>query len=154
MHLRLILFEDSSKIIVTVESQGIPQWLSWHVLYTSFYGFLQTKHAACFTFPKLFMPWTWWWNNMSSSNNSGRWNVSKLYCQLIVEPTKVETHLSIKLSKKNFGGILGPKSVRRTLVTGLIYGLRANKQFDIVFWVFWTLPGPIGHSDSLIFKPI
>ena len=52
---------------------------------------------------------------MSSSNNSGRWNVSKVYCQLIVEPTKVETHLSIKLSKKNFGGILGPKSVRRTL---------------------------------------
>ena len=46
---------------------------------------------------------------------------------------KLETHLSIKLSKKNFGGILRPKSVRRTLVTGLIYGLRANKQFDIVF---------------------
>ena len=32
-------FEDSSKIIVTVESQGIPQWLCWHVLYTSFQGF-------------------------------------------------------------------------------------------------------------------
>ena len=51
----------------------------------------------------------------------------------MVEPTKVETHLSIKLSKKNFGGILRPKSVRRTLVRGLVYGLRANKQFDIVF---------------------
>ena len=51
----------------------------------------------------------------------------------VVEPTKVETHLSIKLSKKNFGGMLRPKSVRRTLVTGLVYGLRANKQFDIVF---------------------
>ena len=50
-----------------------------------------------------------------------------------VEPTKVETHLSIKLSKKNFGGILRPKSVRRILVTGLVYGLRANKQLDIVF---------------------
>ena len=46
-----------------------------------------------------------------------------------------------------------PKSVRRTLVTRLIYGLRSNKQFDIVFRVFWTLTGPIGHSDSLIFKP-
>ena len=35
-------------------------------------------------------------------------------------------HLSIKLR-----GILRPKSVRRTLVIGLIYGPRANKQFDI-----------------------
>ena len=51
--------EDSSKIIVTAESQGIPQWQSWHVLYTSFWGFPQTKHAACFTFPKLFMPLIW-----------------------------------------------------------------------------------------------
>ena len=42
-------------------------------------------------------------------------------------------HLSIKLSKKNFGGILRPKSVRRTLVIGSIYGPRANKQFDIAF---------------------
>ena len=33
-------------------------------------------------------------------------------------------HLSIKFSKKNFGGILRPKSVRRPLVIGLIYGLR------------------------------
>ena len=68
----------------------------------------------------------------------------------MVEPTEVETHLSIKLSKKNFGGILRPKSVRRALVIGLIYGLRAIKQFDKVFRVFWTLAGPIGHSDSLI----
>ena len=45
-----------------------------------------------------------------------------------------ETHSSIKLSEKNFGGILSPKSVRRTLVIGLIYGLRANKQFDIAFF--------------------
>ena len=35
-HLRLILFEDSSKIIVNVESQGISQWLCWHAPYTSF----------------------------------------------------------------------------------------------------------------------
>ena len=43
-------------------------------------------------------------------------------------------HLSkcIKLSKKNLRGILSSKSVRRrTLVIGLIYGPRANKQFDI-----------------------
>ena len=33
-------------------------------------------------------------------------------------------HLSIKFSKKNFGGILRPKSVRRPLVIGQIYGLR------------------------------
>ena len=46
--------------------------------------------------------------------------------------TKVETHLSIKLSKKNFG-ILRPNTVRRTLVIGLIYGSRANKQFDIAY---------------------
>ena len=44
-----------------------------------------------------------------------------------------ETYLFIKLSKKNFGGILRPKFVRRTLVMGLIYGLRANKHFDIAF---------------------
>ena len=44
-----------------------------------------------------------------------------------------------------------PKSVRRKLVIGLVYGPRANKQFDIAFWVFWTWPGPIGHSDSLKF---
>ena len=56
----------------------------------------------------------------SSSNKSGRWNVSKVYCQQIAEPAEVETHLSIKFSKKDFGGILRPKSVRRTLVIGLI----------------------------------
>ena len=50
-----------------------------------------------------------------------------MYCQ-IVESTDIEMHLSIKL-----GGILRPKSVRRTLVIGLIYGPRANKQFDIAF---------------------
>ena len=42
----------------------------------------------------------------------------------MVESTEVETHLPIKLSKKNFGGILRPKSVRRALVIGLIYGPR------------------------------
>ena len=64
-----------------------------------------------------------------------------------------ETHLAIKPSKKNFGGILRPKYVRRTLVIGLIYGPRANTQFDIAFWVFWILPGPLRHSDSLILSP-
>ena len=34
----------------------------------------------------------------------------------------------------NYGEILWPRSVRRTLVIGLIYGLRANiKQFDTAF---------------------
>ena len=47
----------------------------------------------------------------------------------MVESTEVEVHLSVKLSKKTFGRILRPKSVRRTLVIGLIYGPRANKQF-------------------------
>ena len=63
-------------------------------------------------------------------------NMVGLICSNIVSGpvyTEVETHLSVKLSKKNFGGILRPKSVRRTLVTGLICGLRANMQFDIVF---------------------
>ena len=36
--------------------------------------------------------------------------------------------LSIKLR-----GILRPKFVRKTFVMGLIYGPRANKQFDIAF---------------------
>ena len=36
---------------------------------------------------------------------------------------------------------------------GLIYGPRANKQFDIAFRVIWTLPDPIRHSDSLILSP-
>ena len=47
-----------------------------------------------------------------------------MYCQLIAESTEVETHLSIKLSKKNFGGILRPKSVTRTLNKGLMRGPR------------------------------
>ena len=56
----------------------------------------------------------------------------------------------LKLSKKNFRGILRAKSVRRILVIGLIYGPRANtEQFDMVFW---SWPGSMGHSDSLIFK--
>ena len=46
----------------------------------------------------------------------------------MIESTDVEMHLSMKLR-----GILRPKSVRRTLVIGLIYGSRANKQFDIAF---------------------
>ena len=50
------------------------------------------------------------------------------------ESTEVEIHLSkcIKLSKKNLRRILSSKSARRrTLVTGLYYGPRASKQFDI-----------------------
>ena len=39
----------------------------------------------------------------------------------------------MKFSKKDFGEILRPKSVTRTLSIGLIYGPRANKQFDIAF---------------------
>ena len=49
-------------------------------------------------------------------------------CFKIVESTDVEMHLSVKLR-----GILRPKSVRRTLVIGLIFGSRAKKQFDIAF---------------------
>ena len=56
-------------------------------------------------------------------------------------------------SSTKLRGILRPKSARRTLVIGLIYRPRASKQFDIAFWVFWTWPGPVGHSDILIFKP-
>ena len=44
----------------------------------------------------------------------------QVYCQYIY-----------KTLKENFG--VRPKSVRRTLVLGLIYGSRANKQFDIAF---------------------
>ena len=53
----------------------------------------------------------------------------------MAESTEVETHLSISInfSKKNLGGILRPKSVRRTFVIGLIYETRATKQFDIAF---------------------
>ena len=51
----------------------------------------------------------------------------------IAESTEVEPHLSIKLLKKNFGGILRPKSVGRTLAMGLIHGPRANTQFDVAF---------------------
>ena len=87
----------------------------------------------------------------SSSHKSG-WNVSKVYYQQIAESTEVEMYLSSKFSKKNFGRILRPKPVRRPLVTGLSYGPRANKQFDMAYWVFWALPGSSGHSDSLIFK--
>ena len=51
----------------------------------------------------------------------------------INKSTEAETHLSKKFSNKNFGEILRSKSVRRTLVMELIYGPRANKQFDIAF---------------------
>ena len=45
----------------------------------------------------------------------------KSVLSITIESTEVETHLSIKLSKKNFGGILlRPKSGRRT------FGHRAN----------------------------
>ena len=43
--------------------------------------------------------------------------------------------------------ILRPKSVRGTLV------IRANKEFDIAFWVFWTFPGSLWDSVRWIFKP-
>ena len=71
------------------------------------------------------MPWS---DHGSRSNKGGRWDVSKVYCQYIVESTDVEIHLSIKLR-----GILRLKSVRRTLVIGLIYGPITNKPFDIAF---------------------
>ena len=50
------------------------------------------------------------------SNKSVRWDVSKVFCQKLVESIEVKTHfpLKLKLSKKNFGGILRPKSVKRT----------------------------------------
>ena len=63
-------------------------------------------------------------DDRSNSNKSGRWNVSSVR-QLTAESTEVETHLSIKLSKKNFAGILRPKSVTRTLIKGLMHGPRA-----------------------------
>ena len=56
-----------------------------------------------------------------------------MYCQYIAMSTEVKTHLSINLSKKNFRVILRPKSVRSALVIGIIYGSRANKQFNIAF---------------------
>ena len=56
------------------------------------------------------------------------WAFQKCTVNKIVESTDIDTHLSMKLR-----GILRPKSVRRTLVIGLIYGPRANKQFDIAF---------------------
>ena len=68
--------KTSSKIIVTTESRSIPQWLCWHVLYTSFWGFSQTKHAAYFMFRTLFMSCIWRWKYL------GRWNVSKVYLSI------------------------------------------------------------------------
>ena len=49
---------------------SIPQWLCRHVLYTSFLGFPQTKHAACFTFPKTFYDLNL--TVLRRSNKSGR----------------------------------------------------------------------------------
>ena len=57
----------------------------------------------------------------------------KCIYQQIAESAEVEMHLSIKFSKKNFENILRPKSVRRQVFIGLIYGPRANKQFNIAF---------------------
>ena len=41
----------------------------------------------------------------SRSNKSKRWKVSRVYYQQIAESTEVETHLPMKFSKRNFGGI-------------------------------------------------
>ena len=57
----------------------------------------------------------------------------KCTCQPMVESAEIGTHLSIKFLKDDFGTMLWLKSLRRTLVLGLIYGLRANKQFDKAF---------------------
>ena len=57
----------------------------------------------------------------------------KCTCQQTAESTEMETHLSIKFSKKDVGRILRPKSVRKTSVIGLVYGPRANRQFDVAF---------------------
>ena len=73
----------------------------------------------------------------------------KYTCQKIAESTEIETHLSITFLKKDFGRILRPESVRRKLITWLIYGPRANKQFNIA--LFWTLSDHLRHSDSLNF---
>ena len=35
-----------------------------------------------------------------SSNKNGRWNVSKVYCQSMLESTVVETHLPMKLNSE------------------------------------------------------
>ena len=42
-------------------------------------------------------------------------------------------HIYEILKEELIGGILRPKSVRRPLVMGLIYGPRANEQFNIAF---------------------
>ena len=64
----------------------------------------------------------------------------KSVLSIIAECTEAETHLSIKFSNKNLGGVLRPKSVRRTLAIGLIYGPRANKQFDIASLLDFARP--------------
>ena len=94
------------------------------MLYTSSGAFRRVKILPVSRFQNFLCPGS---DDGSSSNKSGRWNVSSILS------VKVETHLSIKLSKKNFGGIMRLKSVRGILVMGLIYGPRANKQFDIPF---------------------
>ena len=58
---------------------------------------------------------------------------SVLSINTVAESAEAGMHLSVKFSKRHFGGMLRPKSVRDTLVIGLIYGPRANKKFDIAF---------------------
>ena len=51
---------------------------------------------------------------------------------LSINKIDVEAHLIIKFSKRNFGGILRPKSGKRPLVTGLIHRPTSNEQFASV----------------------
>ena len=63
-------------------------------------------------------------DDRSNSDKSGRWNNSSVL-SIIPKSTEVETHLSIKLSRKSYEGILRPKSATRTLIKGLMHGPRA-----------------------------
>ena len=40
----------------------------------------------------------------------------------------------------------------RPVVVGPINRPTAHEQFDMVYRVLWTFPGPLQHSNSLIFK--
>ena len=86
-HLRLILFEYgySSVTMLTCAT---------HI----FLGVSADLTCCLFHVSKTFLcPGS---DNGSSSNKSGRWNVSKVYCQEMVEFTGVEMHLSIKTLKE------------------------------------------------------
>ena len=81
----------------------------------------------------------------SSSNMIGRWNVSKVTVNKYLRLQKSKHFNIYKFSKKNFGGILRPRSVRRALVMSIFY---CAKALGLGTHLGEKVPGCWGRGDG------